>query len=107
MDVLIGDSGDRESLDRIVRQTRVVLSTVGPFTKYGGLLVEACVENQTHYIDSTGEYNFVKSLIDKHHNKARQDGTLIVPCCGFDSIPSDLGTFMYESQQSIKTSKVY
>ncbi|ORY93124.1 saccharopine dehydrogenase [Syncephalastrum racemosum] len=94
LNLLTADSGDREALDQVVRKTRVVISTVGPFTKYGTPLIDACVENKTHYVDITGEFNWVKSIIDKYQDKARQDGTMIVPSCGFDSIPSDLGTFM-------------
>lgn len=94
VDLLTADSGDREALGQVVCKTRVVISTVGPFTKYGTPLVDACVENKTHYVDITGEYNWVKSIIDKYHDKTRQDGTMIVPSCGFDSIPSDLGTYL-------------
>jgi short subunit dehydrogenase-like uncharacterized protein len=92
--VLVADSADRPSLDRIAREARVVCSTVGPFTLHGRELVAACVDAGTDYCDSTGEPQFVRAMIDLHHARARETGARIVPCCGFDSIPSDLGTLL-------------
>jgi short subunit dehydrogenase-like uncharacterized protein len=94
--VLIADSSDRPSLDRIAREARVVCSTVGPFTLHGRELVAACVDAGTDYCDSTGEPQFVRAMIDLHHARARETGARIVPCCGFDSVPSDLGTLLVQ-----------
>jgi short subunit dehydrogenase-like uncharacterized protein len=94
--IVLGDGTDRTSLDALARQTRVVCSTVGPFTKHGRELVAACVEAGTDYCDSTGEPQFVRAMIDAHHERARATGARIVHCCGFDSIPSDLGTLMIQ-----------
>jgi short subunit dehydrogenase-like uncharacterized protein len=94
--VLVADSADRPSLDRIAREARVVCSTVGPFTLHGRELVAACVEEGTDYCDSTGEPQFVRAMIDLHHARARETGARIVPCCGFDSVPSDLGTLLVQ-----------
>ncbi|MDF1666854.1 MAG: saccharopine dehydrogenase NADP-binding domain-containing protein [Planctomycetota bacterium] len=92
--ILLGDSGDRESLIEMARETTVVCSTVGPYMKYGSDLVAACVETKTHYCDLTGETPWIRQMIDTHHEAAKQNGTRIVHCCGFDSIPSDMGVFM-------------
>ncbi|KAI8096624.1 saccharopine dehydrogenase [Halteromyces radiatus] len=94
IDLIIADASNPESLDAFLAQTKVVLSTVGPFIKYGTPLVEACLRQKTHYVDITGEYNWIKSVIEKYHEKAQQENILIIPACGFDSVPSDLGTFM-------------
>jgi len=91
--VLVADSHDRESLDAMVRQARVICTTVGPYAKYGEELVAACVAHGTHYVDLTGEPHFVRRMIDRHHEAAAANGTRIVHCCGFDSVPSDLGAF--------------
>jgi short subunit dehydrogenase-like uncharacterized protein len=92
--LLIGDSLDRASLDEIAHSTKVVCTTVGPYAKYGEQLVAACAEAGTDYCDLTGEVQFIRRMIDRHHEKAQATGARIVNCCGFDSIPSDLGTFM-------------
>lgn len=93
-DVLVADSQDQEGLDAIAEQAHVILNTAGPFALYGDLLVDACVRKQTHYVDITGETPWVKSLIQRYHAKASADGTRIIPFCGFDSVPSDLGTYL-------------
>jgi short subunit dehydrogenase-like uncharacterized protein len=93
-DVLVADAQDDEALNRLAAQTRVVASTAGPFSLYGTKLVAACVGNRTHYCDITGETPWIRQLIDRHHAQALADGTRIIPCCGFDSIPSDLGAWL-------------
>ena len=90
---IVADSADRQSLDALAAQTHVVATTVGPFARYGSELVAACVEAGTHYCDITGEAQFVRRMIDAHQTAAQQAGVRIVHCCGFDSIPSDLGVF--------------
>ena len=93
-DILVADSQDQAALDAIASRTRVILTTAGPFALYGTKLVDACVRHQTHYVDITGETVWVKGLIDRYHVQAAQDGTRIIPFCGFDSIPSDLGAYL-------------
>ena len=94
VDVLIADSQDQQAVDAIVSQTRVLLTTAGPFALYGTALVDACVRFKTHYVDITGETPWLRTLIDRYHAQAAADGTRIIPCCGFDSVPSDLGTYL-------------
>lgn len=94
--ILIGDSHDRASLEAIVKQTRVVCTTVGPYDKYGNELVEVCVAQGVDYCDLTGEVPWIRKNIEQHHADAQKSGARIVHCCGFDSIPSDLGTLMVQ-----------
>jgi short subunit dehydrogenase-like uncharacterized protein len=92
--ILVADAADTKALDAVAASAAVVLSTAGPFALYGSALVAACVAHRTHYVDITGETPWVRELIDRHHAQALRDGTLIVPCCGFDSVPSDLGAWL-------------
>jgi short subunit dehydrogenase-like uncharacterized protein len=94
VDVLVADSQNQTEIDAIVSQTRVILTTVGPFALYGTAIVDACVRFKTHYVDITGETPWVRTLIDRYHAQAAIDGTRIIPCCGFDSVPSDLGGYL-------------
>ncbi len=96
--ILIGDGLDRSSLDPIVGRTRVMCTTVGPYLKYGADLVASCVEQGTDYCDLAGEIPFMRAMIDRHHDRARETGARIVHCCGFDSIPSDLGVLMMQEE---------
>jgi len=95
--IVTGDSADRASLDRLALDARVVCSTVGPYALHGHELVAACVEAGTDYCDLTGEPQFVRAMIDAHHARAAQTGARIVHCCGYDSIPSDLGTLLAQA----------
>ena len=72
-------------------QSRVIISTVGPYLKYGEPLIKACAENGTDYVDLTGEALFIKNMLDKYQQTAKESGARIVNSCGFDSLPSDLG----------------
>lgn len=92
--VVVADSGDVAAVDAMAARTRVLITTAGPFARYGDPVVDACVRQRTHYADITGETVWVRGLIDRHHARAAADGTRIVPFCGFDSIPSDLGAFL-------------
>ena len=92
--IIVADAADQKALDALAGQAAVVLSTAGPFALYGSALVAACVAHRTHYVDITGETPWVRGLIDRHHAQAARDGTRIIPCCGFDSVPSDLGAWL-------------
>lgn len=93
-DILVADSNDHAAIDSMASQARVILSTAGPFALYGDSIVDSCVRHRTHYVDITGETPWVRSLIDRYHDQAARDGTRIICCCGFDSVPSDLGTML-------------
>lgn len=84
---------DPSSLRAIAEQTRCVLSTVGPYARYGEPVVRACVAGGADYVDITGEPAFVDETLELHDGPARDAGVRIVSCCGFDSIPHDLGVW--------------
>ena len=92
--VVVAAADDVAALDALAKSARVVLSTAGPFALYGSALVAACVKYGTHYVDITGETPWVADMIAKHHQQAASEGTRIVSFCGFDSVPSDIGTYM-------------
>lgn len=96
--VLIADSDDTPALEELARSTRVVLSTVGPYAKYGSPLVEACVRNGTDYCDLAGEVQWMRQMIDAHGDAASASGARIVHACGFDSVPSDIGVWFLQNQ---------
>ncbi|UQA57594.1 saccharopine dehydrogenase family protein [Polyangium aurulentum] len=89
--ILEASSDDPASLARMARAGRVVLTTVGPYARHGEPLVEACIEARADYVDITGEPGFVNGILERHGARAREAGVRIVNCCGFDSIPHDLG----------------
>ena len=104
--MFIADSFDEESLLKFVKKTKVVCSTVGPYSLYGTKLVKLCVENNTNYCDITGEAHWIRNLIDQFHEEAKSKKIKIVNSCGFDSIPSDMGVYFIQNEIK-KTYKNY
>lgn len=90
--LVLADADDQARLDTLVSRTHVVCSTVGPYALFGSKLVAACAHHGTHYCDLTGEVQWMRRMIDVNHRRAMDTGARIVHTCGFDSIPSDLGT---------------
>lgn len=97
-DVLVADAADEDALRQVAEQTRVVVTTVGPYVLYGGPLVAACAAAGTDYCDLTGEPEFVDRTWVEHHAEAERSGARLVHCCGFDSIPHDLGAYFTVQQ---------
>ena len=97
--VIVADAGNAAQLEAMAGQARVVVSTVGPYALYGEPLVKVCAEGGTDYCDLTGEAQWIARMIERHEAAAKKSGARIVHCCGFDSIPSDMGVY-YLQQQS-------
>eukprot|EP00980_Cylindrotheca_fusiformis_P019167 scaffold6501_cov98-Cylindrotheca_fusiformis.AAC.1 len=89
---LVVDTSVPSTLPNLVRDTRVVVTTVGPFQKYGSAVVEFCAKFGTHYCDITGEANWVELMMHQWQGTAQQTGAKIVPFCGLDMIPWDIST---------------
>ena len=96
--LLHADAHDDASLRAVAEQTRVVVTTVGPYVEHGAGLVAACAEAGTDYADLTGEPEFVDTMYLRHHQRAVETGARIVHACGFDSIPHDLGALFTVKQ---------
>jgi short subunit dehydrogenase-like uncharacterized protein len=91
--LVAADAASPATLDEMAARTRVVITTVGPYTRYGLPLVAACAGAGTDYADLTGESPFIRSSIDLYHKQAVDTGARIVHSCGFDSVPSDLSVY--------------
>ena len=91
--IIIADSFDEMSLTKMTQKTKVICSTVGPYSKYGSLLVKSCIKTNTHYCDLAGEAQWIRKIIDTYHQEAKNKKIRIVNSCGFDSIPSDMGVY--------------
>jgi short subunit dehydrogenase-like uncharacterized protein len=94
--LIVADASDPDTLNAMVKRTKVVLTTVGPYQLYGNELVAACVANGTDYTDLCGEPAWMRQKIDQHDTAAKASGARIVFSAGFDSIPFDLGVLMLQ-----------
>jgi short subunit dehydrogenase-like uncharacterized protein len=96
--MIVADAEDEAALTLMCEQTRVVISTVGPYDLYGSTLIKACVETGTDYCDLTGEIRWVRRMVELYDAKARETGARIINSCGFDSLPSDMGVYFLQQK---------
>lgn len=96
--LVLTDSSDPASLQALMEQTRLVLTTVGPYQLYGSELVAACAAAGVDYVDLCGEPAWMRQMIDAHEGAAKASGARIVFSCGFDSIPFDMGVWMLQNE---------
>ncbi|MBV8219112.1 MAG: saccharopine dehydrogenase NADP-binding domain-containing protein [Solirubrobacterales bacterium] len=89
--LLPADTGDPTSMRDLAEAAKVVITTVGPYIRYGEPVVAACAAAGTDYVDLTGEPEFVDRMWLSYHDQAEQSGARLIHSCGFDSIPYDLG----------------
>ncbi|MBC53266.1 MAG: saccharopine dehydrogenase [Gammaproteobacteria bacterium] len=96
--LVVADAEDPASIDAMVADARVVLTTVGPYQLYGSALVAACAAAGTDYVDLCGEPNWMVDMIRAHGGTARASGARILFSCGFDSIPFELGVYFLQQK---------
>lgn len=96
--VIKADVGDLNSLNEMAKKGRIVLNCVGPYRFHGEAVVNACVKNGTNHLDISGEPQFLEKMQLDYHTAAKENNCYVVGACGFDSIPSDMGTVFLEQQ---------
>ncbi|PNW72424.1 hypothetical protein CHLRE_16g678325v5 [Chlamydomonas reinhardtii] len=94
LDVPILTAADARGLAAVCGSSQVLLSTAGPFARYGDAVLEAALQERTHYADITGELTWVARNARRQGPAAAAAGVKLVHCCGYDSVPSDLGALM-------------
>ncbi len=100
--LVVTDTSNPASLQALMDQTRLVLTTVGPYQLYGNELVAACAAAGVDYVDLCGEPAWMRHMIDAHEATAQASGARIVFSCGFDSIPFDLGVFLLQNEMKAR-----
>lgn len=101
--ILVGDANDELFLNEMVGQAKLVISTVGPYALYGESLIKSCVEAGIDYCDLTGEPQWIWQMLQNYEQQAQQTGARILHCCGFDSIPSDMGVYQLQKLATEQT----
>src|SRR5271165_144188 len=96
--LVVADVADDASLRKLCASTRVIVSTVGPYALHGEPLVKVCAESGTDYCDLSGEVQWIRRMLQRYEATALKSGARIVHCCGFDSIPSDLGVHFLQRE---------
>lgn len=98
LEMIVVDAADESGLRAMAARASVVISTVGPYALYGEPLVKVCAESGTDYVDLTGEAQWIARMLAKYEAQAKASGARIVHCCGFDSMPFDLGVHFLQSR---------
>jgi short subunit dehydrogenase-like uncharacterized protein len=96
--LVAADASDADALAGLVRQSKVIITTVGPYQRHGRALVTACAQAGTDYVDLCGEPVWMAQMIPALDAPARASGARIVFSCGFDSIPFDLGVVFLQDE---------
>ncbi len=94
VDIVVADATHEQSMQNLASSTHILISCAGPFGRYGESSVKACVENGTHYVDITGEVDFIEEMIHKYGSQAETNGVTLCPFSGYDCVPSELGMWL-------------
>jgi short subunit dehydrogenase-like uncharacterized protein len=105
--LVVADADDHASIEAMVNNTKVIITTVGPYQLYGSDLVAACAKAGTDYVDLCGEPNWMHEMIPLHSAAAKASGARIVFSCGFDSVPFDLGVYFLQQAAQEKFGKPF
>ena len=100
------DASDTASVEKMVEQTKSIVTTVGPYQFYGSGLVAACAAAGTDYLDLSGESHWMREMLNAHESTAKKTGARILFSCGFDSIPFELGVYFAQESAKEKFGKV-
>jgi short subunit dehydrogenase-like uncharacterized protein len=92
------DTTNPDDVRKIVQQTRIIVTTVGPFSLYGEELIRQCAESGTHYLDITGEVGFIQKMSSKYEEAAMESGSILIPFSGFDSVPADITAYLLSNE---------
>ena len=95
---IVVDSNDYESVQKMVSQSKCVLTTVGPYQLYGSNILRACAETGVDYVDLCGEPAWMHKMIQEYNEISKSSGARIIFSCGFDSIPFDLGVYLLQNK---------
>ncbi len=90
LDTAVADVSRPESVSALVSAGDVLVSTVGPFVRWGAPAVDAAIAAGASYLDSTGEPPFIREVFERHDAPARAAGAGLVTAFGYDFVPGNL-----------------
>ncbi|KAI1288149.1 Saccharopine dehydrogenase-like oxidoreductase [Halotydeus destructor] len=88
--IIEADVNKVSSLSKLAASANVLINCIGPFRHTGEPIVRACLEHGTHYLDITGEPEFMEIMQLKYFKEAQRKKVYIINSCGYDSVPCDL-----------------
>lgn len=79
---------DSARMDAALAEVTAVLHCAGPFSRTSKPMADACLRTKRHYMDITGEATVIETLAARDR-EAKEAGVMLMPCVGFDVVPSD------------------
>jgi len=95
--IIIADIADKKLVQDMTARAKVIINCCGPYHFYGEIVVVSCIETGTHYVDVSGESQFIELMEMKYNQHAKEKGVYIISACGFDCVPADLGLVFLEN----------
>jgi short subunit dehydrogenase-like uncharacterized protein len=86
----VADVARPESVRALVQRGDVLVSTVGPFERWGEPAVQAAIGAGAHYLDSTGEGSFIRAVFERFGPGAQAAGCGLLTAFGYDWVPGNL-----------------
>ncbi len=90
LETAVADVGDPASVRALVERGDVLVTTVGPFARWGAPAAGAASSVGAHYLDSTGEPAFIREVFERYGRAAEQSGSAMVTAFGYDWVPGNL-----------------
>lgn len=90
LETAVADVGQPESVRALLSEGDVLISTVGPFVRWGAPAIEAAIDAGCAYIDSTGEPAFIRRVFEEWGPRAAESGAPLLTALGYDWVPGNL-----------------
>jgi short subunit dehydrogenase-like uncharacterized protein len=90
LDCAVADVQRPATVRALVEAGDVLVSTVGPFVRWGEPAVRAAIDARAHYLDSTGEPPFIRAVFERHGTGAEAAGVGLLTAFGYDYVPGNL-----------------
>ncbi|XP_044760961.1 saccharopine dehydrogenase-like oxidoreductase [Coccinella septempunctata] len=96
--IILADMSDEQSIKQMTSRCKVLIQSCGPLRQLGEVVVKACIESRTHYVDVSAEENFIDKVALEYQEQAKKAGIYMVGSCGIDCIAYDLGVLYIQKK---------
>jgi short subunit dehydrogenase-like uncharacterized protein len=90
LDTATADVSEPSSVSALAERGDVLVTTVGPFTRWGAPAAAAATTAGAHYLDSTGEPGFIREVFERYGPAADRAGCAMLTAFGYDWVPGNL-----------------
>ncbi len=106
LETATANTSDPKSVRQLVSTGDVLATTVGPFARHGQAALDAAIAAGAHYVDSTGESGFVRSVFADAGPRAAANGSALLTAFGYDFVPGNLAAALALRQAGSAATRV-